>query len=181
MVAHCITTDRLLLRRWSSADHAPFAGICADPEVMRHIGDGSVRTREQASAAIHRFEAAWNDLGYGLLAVELRGTGALIGFAGFSLPTFLPEILPSVEIGWRFAKTAWGRGLASEAATAALAFGRNAVGLDDIVCICQTGNGASRRIAQKIGLIPDRETIDPTCGRAVVVYRLPQEKSESRV
>lgn len=169
-------TERLTLRRWRDADHAPFAEICADRDVMRFIGDGSTRSAEQASRAIDTFERGWDTNGFGLFAVELNDSGEFIGFAGLASPTFLPEILPSVEIGWRLGKRHWGAGYASEAAREVVAFGVGDLGLADIVSICQLGNHASRRIMQKIGMLFDRQTVDPSCGRAVEVYRLPSEQ-----
>lgn len=169
-----IETERLRLRRWLPVDHAPFARICGDPEVMRHIGDGSVRTAEEASRAIKRFEEEWARHGFGLFAVEAKESGTFIGFTGLSSPEFLPEVLPAVEIGWRLARPSWGQGYASEAAARALAFGTRDLGLTDIVSICQTANGASVRIMEKLGLVFDRGTVDPTCGREVQVYRLPK-------
>lgn len=166
-----INTDRLLLRRWSPDDVAPFAAICADPDVMRFIGNGNTRTTDETARSIASFEKQWDERGYGLFAVEQRGTGALLGFTGFSSPVFLPEVLPSVEIGWRFARASWGNGYASEAALAALCFGVDRLGLSDLVSICQVGNTASTRIAQKLGMGFDRRTIDPSCGREVDVYR----------
>lgn len=118
-----IRTGRLLLRRWRAEDIEPFAAMCSDPEVMRYIGSGETRTREQAAAAILSFEEMWEKKGYGLFAVELLGSNHLIGFTGLAEPTFLPEIMPAVEVGWRFARQSWGNGFATEAARAALDFG----------------------------------------------------------
>lgn len=162
-----------MLRRWRDEDHAPFADICSDPDVMRFIGDGSTRTAEQASNAIASFENEWKEKGFGLFAIELRETGGLIGFTGLSWPDFLPKILPSIEIGWRFGRASWGKGYAMEAATAALSFGVNELGVADIVSIYQVENVASERIMQKLGMVFDRRTIDPTCNREIQVYRLP--------
>jgi RimJ/RimL family protein N-acetyltransferase len=174
MTRHEIDTERLLLRGWKPEDHAPFAAICGDPEVMRYIGNGSTRTPDDAARYIGAFEREWTERGFGLFAVESKQTGGLIGFTGLSWPGFLPEVLPSIEIGWRFSKPSWGKGYASEAASAALAFGVNELGITDIVSIYQIGNGASARIMQKLGMVFDRRTIDPTCERKVEVYRLPQ-------
>ena len=107
----------------------------------------------------------------GCLRWSFVPSGAFLGFAGLSTPDFLPEVMPAVEIGWRFDRTHWGNGYATEAATAALEFGRDVRSLGPIVSICQTGNDASRRIMQKLGMVFDRRTVDPTCGRAVEVYR----------
>jgi RimJ/RimL family protein N-acetyltransferase len=140
---------------------------------MQYIGDGSVRSEEQASQAIDRFEAEWDERGFGLFALELKDGGAFIGFTGLSQPDFMPELLPAVEIGWRLAPTHWGMGYATEAARAALDFGIRLPNAPDIVSVCQAGNDASARIMQKIGLAFDRRSVDPTCGREVTVYRLP--------
>jgi RimJ/RimL family protein N-acetyltransferase len=167
-----LQTERLVLRRWRSEDHSPFAAICADPDVMAFIGDGSVRTPEQASGLIDHAEKAWDENGYGLFAVELRDTGELIGFTGLAHPYFMPELLPSVEIGWRLGKAHWGMGYATEAAKEALAFAIRLPTIEEIVSICQIDNVASVRVMEKIGLKLDRHGIDPTCRRDVMVYRL---------
>lgn len=166
-----IRTSRLLLRRWRAEDVEPFAAICGDPEVMRYIGSGAIRTPEQAAHSIRAFEQAWEENGYGLFAIELLGSGQMIGFTGLAIPTFLPEILPTVELGWRFARSAWGNGYATEAARAALDFAFAQIRLPEVVSIYQADNQASARIVQKLGMRFDRKTVDPSCGRPVEVYR----------
>ena len=164
-----IETDRLHLRRWKPEDLDEYSAICGDPEVMRWIGDGSVRTRSQNRDDIAAFERHWDDRGFGLFAVELRTSQGLSGFIGLSIPKFLPEVLPAVEIGWRLVRTLWGKGLATEGARAAMDFGFNEIGLDRIVSICQVENRASRRIMDKLGMSIERETVDPESGRPVQV------------
>ena len=171
MAGQRIETDRLILRRWQDSDRTPYAEICADTEVMRYIGNGSTRSAEQASRGIDGFEAAWNENGFGLFALELRDSGTFAGFCGLARPDFMPELLPATEIGWRLGRQYWGKGLASEAAVAALQFAREHPAVGEIVSICQAGNHASVRIMEKIGLAFDREAIDPTCERDVLVYR----------
>ncbi|MCC3653131.1 GNAT family N-acetyltransferase [Streptomyces sp. S07_1.15] len=168
-----IETERLVLRRWRAEDLAPMAAVNSDPEVMRWIRDGSVRTGRQTAEAIAGWEREWDAEGYGLFAVELRETGELAGFTGLSVPRFLPEVLPAVEIGWRLGRSFWGRGLATEAARAALRFGRAHPGLPRIVSVVQTGNRASERIVHKLGMSLERETVSPSCGRRVRVYVVP--------
>jgi RimJ/RimL family protein N-acetyltransferase len=165
-----IGTPRLVLRRWHDGDVAPMAAINADPDVMRWIGDGSVRTQEQTRAGVEVFEHEWDACGFGLFAVEIRATGELAGFTGLSVPDFLPEVMPTVEIGWRLGRAFWGRGYATEAARAALRFGLADRGLERIVSIIQVGNGASERVAAKLSMRMERETVSPTCGRPVRVY-----------
>ena len=167
-----IRTGRLLLRRWRAEDVEPFAAICGDPEVMRYIGSGAIRTHEQVVLSVQAFERDWEENGYGLFAVERVGGGQMIGFTGLANPTFLPEILPAVELGWRFARSAWGNGYATEAAKAALDFALARLRLPEVVSIYQANNHASARIVQKLGMRFDRETVDPTCGRLIEVYRV---------
>ncbi|MFI1955959.1 GNAT family N-acetyltransferase [Streptomyces xinghaiensis] len=168
-----IETERLVLRRWRAEDLAPMAAVNSDPEVMRWIGDGSVRTERQTAESIAAWEREWEAEGFGLFAVELRETGELAGFTGLSVPCFLPEALPAVEIGWRLGRPFWGRGLATEAVRAVLDFGRARPELPRIVSVVQTGNRASERVVHKLGIPLERETVVPSSGRRARVYAVP--------
>jgi RimJ/RimL family protein N-acetyltransferase len=165
-----LVTGRLVLRRWRDDDVVPISAINADPEVMRWIGGGSVRDEHQTKAAIETFERRWDQHGFGMFALELRATGELIGFTGLAVPQLLPEVMPAVEIGWRLGRAFWGRGLATEAAAAALRFGLIDRDLGQIISIAQAGNGASERVMGKLGMRLARETVDPACDRPVRVY-----------
>ncbi len=146
------------------------SAINADPEVMRWIGDGSVRDEQQTRAGIEAWEHQW-DRAFGLFALELRGTGELIGFTGLAVPEFLPEVTPAVEIDWRLGRHFWGRAR-PEAARAALRFGLIDRGLERIVSIVQVGNNASERIMDKLDMQLELETVDLTCGRPVRVHEI---------
>ena len=167
-----ISTPRLVLRRWREDDVAPMSAINADPEVMRWIGDGSVRDEQQTKAGIEAWERGWDRHGFGLFALELRAGGELIGFAGLKAVEFLTEVMPAVEIGWRLGREFWRRGLATEAARAALRFGLIDRGLEQIISIAQVGNDASERIMAKLGMRLERETVDPGCERPVRVQSI---------
>jgi RimJ/RimL family protein N-acetyltransferase len=169
---HRLVTDRLVLRRWQAEDVHPYAALCSDPDVMRWIGDGRTPTFDESRRAIEGFERAWVQHGVGLFALEEKASAELVGFVGLAIPTFLPEVLPAVEIGWRLARHAWGKGFATEGACAALAFGFSRPGLERIVSIHQVGNVASARIMQKLGMRLDRETVHPTNGRPLRVYEI---------
>ena len=167
-----IETPRLVLRPWDETDVPPFAAINADPEVMRWISDGSVRDEQQTRTLVAEIGELWDAEGYGLFAVEIRETGELAGFTGLAVPRFLPEVMPAVEIGWRLGRSCWGRGLATEAARAALRFAILERGLERLVSIVQVGNGASERIMVKLGMRLDRETVAPGTGRPLRVYAI---------
>ncbi|QES46730.1 GNAT family N-acetyltransferase [Streptomyces venezuelae] len=165
-----ILTPRLLLRPWQEDDLLPMAEINADPAVMQWIGDGSVLDLEQTSDALERWEEEWDDEGFGLFAVELLGSGELIGFTGLSVPHFLPEVLPAVEAGWRLGRQFWGQGYASEAAQAVLEWGLQDRGLEHVISISRVGNKASENVAHKLGMTLERETTHPEYGTPLNVF-----------
>ncbi|GIF46593.1 RimJ/RimL family protein N-acetyltransferase [Asanoa ferruginea] len=167
-----LVTERILLRRWHDDDLDAFAEVTGDPEVMRWIGDGRALDREATAARLDVYRRHWEEHGFGLYALVLRQTGELAGFTGLAVPTFLPEILPAVEIGWRLGQRHWGQGLATEAARAVVAHARADLGLDRLVSIHQVGNDASANVMIKLGMHLDRETLEPGSGRAVRVYAL---------
>ncbi|MFG2329508.1 GNAT family N-acetyltransferase [Streptomyces sp. NPDC048604] len=167
-----IRTPRLLLRRWTDDDLVPMAEINADPEVMRWIGGGAVWDLEETAEGIERWEEEWDEEGFGLFAVELIGSGELIGFAGLSVPEFLPEVLPAVEIGWRLGRPFWGQGYASEAAHAALEFALQDRGLDRVISIAHVGNTASENVMRKLGMVLERETTHPVFGVPLRVHAI---------
>lgn len=170
-----IETARLTLRRWQEDDIAPMAQIDADPEVMRYIGDGRVRDLDQTREDVARWERGWEEHGFGLFALEERGSGELLGFTGLSIPHFLPEILPAVEIGWRLARHRWGQGFATEAARAVLEFAFEDRGLTRVVGVTHVENAASLRVMRRIGMRPVRETTVPGLGVPAWVYDLTAE------
>jgi RimJ/RimL family protein N-acetyltransferase len=170
-----LSTPRLVLRRWAEADLDAWAALCADPEVMRWIGDGATRPPEECARQLAEFERSFEERGFGPFAVALRRTGQCIGMIGLSIPGFLPELLPAVEIGWRLARRQWGRGLATEGGRAVLDFAFRARGLERVVSIHQVGNEASAHVMRRLGMHFERETMDPTCSRPVHVYAITRE------
>jgi RimJ/RimL family protein N-acetyltransferase len=94
-------------------------------------------------------------------AVVLRSTGTLIGWAGLSVPDFLPEILPAIEVGWRLGAEFWGHGYATEAAAAALDWGFGELGYERIVAIFEPENVASGQVMDRLGFGRGRATVEP--------------------
>ena len=148
-----LRTDRLLLRRWREEDLARFAALNADPVVMEHFP--ATLTRAQSDALVARFEARFDELGYGLWAVEVPGTTPFVGFVGLLVADFEAHFTPAVEIGWRLDRHWWGRGYATEAGTAALAFGFGPGGLDEIVSMTATTNLPSIAVMRRLGMSRD--------------------------
>lgn len=146
-----LRTGRLLLRPWRDEDRAPFAAINADPETMRHFP--APLTRAESDAMIDRALAKWAAQGFGFWAVALAD-GPFIGFVGLNRPVNEPQLRDLVEIGWRLSRAHWGRGYATEAARAALAFGF-ARGMPEIVAFTAQGNARSRRVMERLGMTHD--------------------------
>jgi RimJ/RimL family protein N-acetyltransferase len=145
-----LRTARLLLRRWRQIDREPFAKLNADPVVMEHFP--SVLSRAESDAMVDRIEAQFDELGYGLWAVEALDEAPFIGFVGLSVPKFQAHFMPAVEIGWRLDRNHWGRGFATEAARAALADGFDRAGLQEIVSFTAAANARSTQVMQRLGM-----------------------------
>ncbi|MFG2932172.1 GNAT family N-acetyltransferase [Streptomyces achromogenes] len=145
-------TARLLLRRWRDSDLEPWAAMNADPEVREHLGD--LLSRDRSDASVAQYQADFDRRGYGWWAVEVRGTGEFIGFAGLD-PVDDGMPFTGVEIGWRLARSAWGQGYATEAARAVLAYGFDALGLPEILAVTTSTNHRSQAVMRRIGMIRD--------------------------
>ena len=145
-----IRTDRLLLRRWCASDAHPFAVMNSDPKVMEFFP--ALMTQSESDESIQRFCEHFDQHGFGRWAVEVPGTAKFIGFVGLSQPAWQTSFTPCVEVSWRIASDFWGQGFAPEAATAALEFGFQALGLDKIFSFTVPANTRSRRVMEKIGM-----------------------------
>jgi len=141
------------MRRWTDTDREPFAALNADPEVMEHFP--APLTRAESDAMIDRIEARRTETGFGFWALEVTATGEFIGFAGLSVPRFEAHFTPAVEIGWRLARSAWGRGYATEAARRALRYAFDDLALDEVVSFTSARNLRSRAVMERIGMIRD--------------------------
>lgn len=148
-----LRTRRLLLRQWKESDLSPFAALNADPEVMRYFP--AVLTREQSDALAQRVQAMIDQQGWGLWAVEVTQTQQFIGFVGLNHAEFQAHFTPAVEVGWRLAQSSWGKGYATEAATAATAFGFDELGLAEIVSFTAAVNQRSRRVMERLNMTRD--------------------------
>ncbi|HWX42410.1 MAG TPA: GNAT family N-acetyltransferase [Blastocatellia bacterium] len=146
-------TQRLILRPWRQSDREPFARMNADPAVMEFFP--ACLSRAESDQAVDWIEAHFRQHGFGILAVELRSEHAFIGFTGLSVPRFEAHFTPCVEIGWRLAKAYWGKGLATEGARAAVEYGFETVGLDEIVSFTVPANVRSRAVMEKLGMTHD--------------------------
>lgn len=112
-------------------------------------------TRAQSDELVERIEAGFEEHGFGLWALEARERGEFIGFTGLAVPGFEAHFTPAVEVGWRLARSAWGNGYATEAGRAALSFGFERAGLEEIVSLTTAGNERSRAVMERLGMSRD--------------------------
>jgi RimJ/RimL family protein N-acetyltransferase len=141
-----IETERITLRRFAEADRETVARWNADPDFTRHLA--GVQTREQSDEAFDRWERHWGEHGFGLLAVEWTETGELIGRVG---PAFHRVWPGDPELGWALDPPWWGKGIATEAATAAVVWTFGELDFPRVVSITTEANGPSRNVMAKLG------------------------------
>jgi RimJ/RimL family protein N-acetyltransferase len=144
--------------------------MCADPEVMRYLGDGQTYTREQAWRHLAMLVGHWHLRGFGMWAVEERWSGAFVGRIG----CHYPEGWPDFEIGWTLARPWWGRGFAREGAAAAIEHAFTALGREHIVSLIVPENVRSIRLAERLG--EQREGEAEVAGHRVLVFGLTRER-----
>jgi RimJ/RimL family protein N-acetyltransferase len=175
-----IETERLLLRAWRPSDRDAFAAMNADPDVMRFVGPHHPLTQAQSDDLLARIEAHWRSHGYGVWCAAPRAQpDACLGLVGLDSPAFLDGVLSAVELGWRFARGAWGHGYATEGARAALHHAFGPLGLARVICVIEPDNQRSHRVAEKLGMRPGRELLHPAKRRRVRVYEISAEDAAS--
>jgi ribosomal-protein-alanine N-acetyltransferase len=161
-----LETPRLRLREYTERDLETLAPMVGDEEQMRFYP--RPKTKEEASAWISGNLSLYRKHGFGFWFMESVATSEFLGYCGIRPQTV--EDLAEIEIGWHTPKKFWNQGVATEAALACrdLAFTR--FNLQRLIGIIDPHNAASRRVAEKIGMRPERETVLAEC--PCVVYAL---------
>ncbi len=173
--APVIETERLRLRGYRLDDFDRCAALWADPVVTRFIG-GKPSTREESWMRLLRNAGHWSLLGFGYWVAEEKVSGRMVGEIGFF--ELKREIEPSFEgmpeAGWVLAPHAHGKGFATEAVKAILAWGEKQFAGKTTACIISPENAASIRVAEKCGY---REIVRTTYKGAptIVFHRTAQD------
>lgn len=143
-----VETERLLLRRLTTAD-APFIlRLVNEPSFIRYIGDKNVRNSHDAEQYLLNGPiASYEQHGFGLYLVELKETGKPLGMCGLLKRKELAE----VDIGFAFVPEFWKQGFAFEAANAVLDYGRETLKLKRIVAITSLDNESSVKLLERMG------------------------------
>jgi len=178
-----IKTKRLIMRDWKQSDIPEFVRMNMDRDVRRYFPNVlSAGTSEKLAVEIQK---DIEDRGFGLFAVERRDTGEFIGFTGMQVleedGPFRLEMLPGIEIGWRFSKRHWNQGFATEAARGVLKFAERHTDIKEIYALAAERNVPSINIMEKIGMEKMDEfdhplIIDGHSLKKHVIYHIELEK-----
>lgn len=149
-------TERLHVRQFHPDDLEAFAALCADPEVLRYVGDGTTLNRDDVAHWIQVCQTKYATRGYGTSAVFERATDAFIGYCG----VVRAPGRDFDELVYVFHKHAWGKGYATEVGRAMLGyvFGRSS--LPEIYATIDADNQNSRQVAAKLGMHLEKEVLE---------------------
>jgi RimJ/RimL family protein N-acetyltransferase len=159
-----LRTERLTLRMFREADFEQYAKLCADPEVVRYLGEGKTLSRAEAWRQMAMLIGHWQLRGYGPWAVEETSSGNLVGRIGF----FNPEGWPGFEAGWVLAREHWGKGYAIEGARRALDYAFSEMGREHVISLIHPENLGSIKVAERLG--EKLESTTELFGHEVLVY-----------
>ena len=147
-----VTTERLHLRRFLPGDADLLAPAFAKAGFWQFpYGRGFSPAETEAFVAAQIAE--WDAYGLGCWVAIDRASGRAAGYVGISVPHFLPDVLPAVEVGWRFDPDFWGLGLASEGAAAALDQAFGPLGLERVCSAPQSENPRSVKVCERLGMV----------------------------
>jgi [ribosomal protein S5]-alanine N-acetyltransferase len=141
-----------MLRTWMvPADAQAAEAIFGDPEVMRFVGRGA-RPPNEVRAMLERMSYMQEQDGFSLWPVIYKETKQLVGDCGLQ---YIPETR-DVEICWHFRRDAWGKGYATEAARAVLAYAFDELQLPRVYALIHHFNARSIAVANRLGMRFDR-------------------------
>ncbi len=143
-----LETDRLKMRQWKKDDRSLFAALNADPAVMEYFP--AILDKTESNAMAKKIQHLISRRGWGFWAVEEKNSHAFIGFVGLHVPTAELPCSPCVEIGWRLMREFWGKGFATEAATAALQVAFEQLVIDEVFAFSPVGNTRSRAVMERL-------------------------------
>lgn len=157
-MAHIIfTTPRLIGRHLQATDVDALAEVYGDADAMRWVGDGEPLTREQCVEWVTVSERNYRTRGYGMSALIERESDEIVGFCGLVHPGGQVD----AELKYAFKRDHWGRGLATEAATAMLMYAQESLGLRHAIATTAPENLASQRVLIKAGMQAAPQRIEP--------------------
>lgn len=169
-MAILIETPRLVLKEMSEADAQDLFDLNNDPEVMRFTGDQSFKNINEVFDYVDNYQHIYQKHGYGRLSLFNKETNEYLGWCGLK---YL-EQKNETDLGYRLKKQFWGKGFATEAASACLDDGFDRLQLDCIFATAMKENMPSINIFKKLGL---KYLKDQDCGcQPGVIYAITKQE-----
>jgi ribosomal-protein-alanine N-acetyltransferase len=160
-----LTTPSLDLRPFADGDVVAMHRIYSDPVVMRYVATGAAANIAATERLLRDYGVHQRAHGFSFWGMVERASGMLIGDAGlYRTPT------GEVELGYTLAVAAWGRGYATEAASAWLEAAFGPLGITEVIALAEPANGASLRVLEKVGM--QRTGERSAFGRPHVAFRI---------
>jgi RimJ/RimL family protein N-acetyltransferase len=154
-LAPILETDRLILRAPAAEDFEAWAAFAADEETMRYLGGAQVRA--VAWRGMCATAGAWTVRGFSMFSAIEKATGRWVGRLG----PWQPEGWPGTEVGWGLVRDVWGKGYATEGATAAMDYAFDVLGWSEAVHTIEPENFASQAVARRLGSTVLRQAVMP--------------------
>lgn len=152
-----IETERLLIRPFNLDDIEPSYAMNLDAEVSKYTGDGGIVSKKEIERRIiENVLGDYEKHGFGRLVVELKGENTFIGFTGLK---YL-EDMNEVDLGYRFIRKYWGKGIATESAKACLKLGFETLELNKIIAMVLPENINSIRVLEKLNFEYKKDIIE---------------------
>jgi RimJ/RimL family protein N-acetyltransferase len=142
-----VMTERLMLRALRAADLDRFAAMMANPEVVRHLGTGQVRSPAETWDGMAMMLGQWALRGYGMFAIEERASGRFVGRAGVLHPYAWAE----PELAYGLDRPFWGMGYATEVARAVRDWAFAGFAPPRLISYVRPANAGSVRVLEKLG------------------------------
>ncbi|MEL6812549.1 MAG: GNAT family N-acetyltransferase [Bacteroidota bacterium] len=149
-----IETERLIIRELLPSDAEGMFELDSNPKVHLYLGNNPVDSMEKIHEVITMIRKQYIDNGIGRWAVEEKATGKFVGWTGFKVNTELVinHMKDVFDLGYRFIKSAWGKGYASETAFACMEYAFENLDFDPIYGAADVKNAASNHILKKVGM-----------------------------
>lgn len=148
-----LETARLVIRSFEAGDADAWIALFSDPEVRRFLGEPPIPSPEIFQAALESRRAMESEIGYAVWAVEARATGELLGQCGLRpAATMDPNAGSEIDLSYHFVPGSWGKGYATEAAIAVLAYALGPLRLDRVMAVAMPENVGSWRVMEKAGM-----------------------------
>ncbi len=151
-----LETERLIIRPFERKDIVPSYEMNLDPLVSQYTGDGGVGSKaEMERRIVDNVFGDYEKYGFGRLAVEWKAERKFIGFTGLKYLSDLDE----VDLGYRFLRAYWGKGIATESGRASIDLAFHKLGLAKLVAFVFPENVGSIRVLEKLGFGYERDVV----------------------